>query len=126
MSASRGRPVKNTLFIQHRAPYGSESAQEQLDALLVAAAFGQKVSVLFQDDGVWQLLAQQEGRALERRTLAAQLQALELYEVNALYVDAVSLAERGLDRNQLALKVDVLEADALQKLFDAQDMLLRF
>ena len=43
--------MKKTLFIQHRAPYGSESPAEQLDALLVAAAFGQKVSVLFQDDG---------------------------------------------------------------------------
>jgi tRNA 2-thiouridine synthesizing protein C len=118
--------VQHTLFIQHRAPYGSESPQEQLDALLVAAAFGQNVSVLFQDDGVWQLLAAQEGRALERRTLAAQLQALELYEVKALYADAASLSERGIDSNQLALNVKILDADALQKLLGAQDMLLRF
>lgn len=126
MSAFRGKPVQNTLFIQHRAPYGSESPQEQLDALLVAAAFGQNISVLFQDDGVWQLLAQQEGRALERRTLAAQLQALELYEVNALYADAASLSERGIDSNQLALNVKILDDDAVQKLLAAQDMLLRF
>ncbi|MDI1302119.1 MAG: sulfurtransferase complex subunit TusC [bacterium] len=118
--------MKHTLFIQHRAPYGSESPQEQLDALLVAAAFGQHVSVLFQDDGVWQLLPHQEGRALERRTLAAQLQALELYEVKALYVDAASLAERGIDSGQLALNVQVLDAAALQKLLSAQHMLLRF
>lgn len=126
MSASRGKPVQHTLFIQHHAPYGSESAQEQLDALLVAAAFGQKVSVLFQDDGVWQLLPQQEGRALERRTLAAQLQALELYEVNMLYADAASLSERGLDSSQLALNVQVLDAVALKKLLSEQNMLLRF
>jgi len=118
--------VKHTLFIQHHAPYGSESPQEQLDALLVAAAFGQKVSVLFQDDGVWQLLPQQEGHALERRTLAAQLQALELYEVNALYADAASLAERGLDQSRLALNVQVLDAAALKKLLGDQDLLLRF
>jgi tRNA 2-thiouridine synthesizing protein C len=118
--------MKSTLFIQHRAPYGSESPQEQLDALLVAAAFGQKISVLFQDDGVWQLLPQQEGRALQRRTLGAQLQALELYEVNALYVDAASLAERGLHIEQLALKVVPLQAEALQELFAVQDMVLRF
>lgn len=118
--------MKHTLFIQHRAPYGSESAQEQLDALLVAAAFGMRISVLFQDDGVWQLLPQQEGRALERRTLGAQLQALELYDVKALYVDAASLSERGLDQLPLALNVQVLNAPALQTLLAGQDLLLRF
>lgn len=118
--------MKQTLFIQHRAPYGSESAQEQLDALLVAAAFGQKVSVLFQDDGVWQLLPAQQGRALERRTLGAQLQALPLYEIDRLYVDAASLQERRLQAAQLALAVEVLDADALKQLLAQQDMVLRF
>lgn len=118
--------MKNTLFIQHRAPYGSESAQEQIDALLVAAAFGQIVSVLFQDDGVWQLLAQQEGRALERRTLGAQLQALELYDIKAIYVDAASLAERGLPPDQLLLQAVPVDKKSLQKLLAAQDLVLRF
>lgn len=118
-------PLKRSLFIQHRAPYGSESGQESLDALLVAAAFGQQVSLLFQDDGVWQLLGGQQGRALERRTLGAQLQALELYEVERLYVDAASLQERHLTPEQLALKVEVLDAEGLQRLLNQQDMVLR-
>lgn len=118
--------MKRTLFIQHRAPYGSESPQEQVDAQLVAATFGLGVSVLFQDDGVWQLLPRQDGKPLERRTLGAQLQALELYEVRGLYVDAASLAERGLEPGQLALPATVLDAPALATLIADHDLVLRF
>lgn len=118
--------MKKTLFIQHRAPFGSESPQEQLDALLVCAAFGQQVSVLFQDDAVWQLLPAQQGKPLGKRTLGAQLQALELYEVKALYADAASLTERGLSAEKLALPVTVLDSATLQTLLAEQDMVLRF
>lgn len=118
--------MKKTLFIQHRAPFGSESPQEQLDALLVCAAFGQQVSLLFQDDGVWQLLAEQQGKSLGKRTLGAQLQALELYEVKALYADAASLHERGLSAENLALPVTLVDRTALQALLAEQDMVLRF
>lgn len=118
--------MKRPLFIQHRAPYGSESPQEQVDAQLVAATFGLRVSVLFQDDGVWQLLSQQDGRALGRRSLGAQLQALDLYDVRELFVDAASLAERGLDAAPLALPAKVLDADGVRALIAEHDLVLRF
>ncbi len=118
--------MKKTLFIQQRSPFGSESPQEQLDALLVCAAFGQEVSVLFQDEGVWQLLPAQSGRTLQKRTLAAQLQALELYEVKALFADAEALRARGLAPEDLALPVTVLDAEGVQALLARQDFLLRF
>jgi tRNA 2-thiouridine synthesizing protein C len=118
--------MKHVLFIQHRAPYASESPQEQIDALLVAATFGLRVSVLFQDDGVWQLLSQQDGKLLERRTLGAQLQALELYEINSLYVDAASLDERGLSLGDLDLPVQALDDTGLRDLLAGHDLVLRF
>lgn len=118
--------MKRTLFIQHCAPYGNESPQEQIDALLVAATFGLKVSVLFQDDGVWQLLSQQDGKLLERRTLGAQLQALELYDVHAFYVDAASLDERGLEVGALTLPVRVLDEPGVRALIAEHELVLRF
>lgn len=118
--------MKKTLFIQHQAPYGSESPSETLDAALVCAAFGQSVSLLFQGDGVWQLLPEQQGQVLERKTLIAQLGALPLYDVNAIYADAESLRERGLGPDQLGLPVTLLESGALRDLLAAQDAVLRF
>ncbi|MDO8269011.1 MAG: sulfurtransferase complex subunit TusC [Moraxellaceae bacterium] len=118
--------MKKILFIQHKAPYGSESPSETLDAALVCAAFGQTVSLLFQGDGVWQLLPEQQGQALERKTLIAQLGALPLYDIEHIYADADSLRERGLEHEQLGLPVTVLEADALRELVATQHSVLRF
>jgi tRNA 2-thiouridine synthesizing protein C len=117
---------RRLLFIQHRPPYSDDSAAETLDALLVVAAFGQQVSVLFQGDGVWQLLANQDGKALGRKTLLSQLQALGLYDVERLYVDHQSLHERTLQPGQLGLPgVVVLEAPGLAALFADHDLVLR-
>lgn len=118
--------MKKTLFIQHRAPYSTESAQEQLDALLVCATFGQTVSVLFQDDGVWQLQAAQAGDVLGKRNLAAQLQILPLYDIQQLYVDAQSLQERGIDPSSLLLPVQPLNTPELKTLLAEQDIVVRF
>lgn len=118
--------MKKTLYIQQHAPFSCESPQEQLDAMLVGAAFGQHISVLFQDEGIWQLLADQNGQPLHKRNLAAQLQALELYEVRDLYVDAQALQARGLSAHELALPVTPLDAGGIQALIADHDFLLRF
>jgi len=117
---------KRLLFIQHRPPYSDDRATELLDALLVAAAFGQTVTVLFQDDGVWQLLREQNGQALERKTLLAQLQALGLYDVERLYVDQQSLQERGLGSLTLGLPATPLAAGEIAPLLAEHDLVLRF
>lgn len=117
--------MKKILFIQHKAPYASESPAEALDAALVCAAFGQPVSLLFQGDGVWQLKSHQQGQALERKTLLAQLGALPLYDIEHLYADAASLRERGLQANALGLAVQVLEADDIRALIATHDHVLR-
>lgn len=118
--------MKKILFIQHTAPYGSESPSETLDAALVCAAFGQPVSLLFQGDGVWQLISHQQGQALERKTLLAQLGALPLYDIEHLYADAASLRERGLQADALGLAVQELEADDIRALIATHDHVLRF
>ncbi len=117
--------MKKILFIQHKAPYGSESPSETLDVALVCAAFGQSVSLLFQGDGVWQLLPEQQGQALDRKTLIAQLGALPLYDIEQVYADAASLRDRGLSAEQLGLPVTLLESEALRELLAAQEAVLR-
>lgn len=118
--------MKPVLFIQHRPPYSGEGPGELLDALLVSAAFGQPVSVLFQDDGVWQLLPEQDGHALERKNLLSQLKALGLYEVDKLYVDTASLQERQLEASALGLEVTPLDAAGVRQLLASHELALRF
>lgn len=113
------------LYIAARAPYGDDRAQELLDALLVAASFGAEVSVLFQDDGVWQLLPGQDGQQLGRRSLGAQLDALPLFEVEQRYADATSLTGRGLTADDLLLPVQVLHGPELAALLASHDQVIR-
>lgn len=113
------------LYIAASDPCTHERAQELLDALLVAASFGAEVSLLFQDDGIWQLLPDQRSDLLGRRSLGAQLDALPLFDVEALYVDAHSLGERNLHAGELRLPVRPLQRDALAALVRAHDQVIR-
>ena len=76
-------------------------AREALDAVLAAAIFEQRVSVLFCGDGVWQLLREQGDYSGADKPLARSLEALPLFGVPELLVDTESLAERGLDPGDL-------------------------
>lgn len=114
------------LFIQHRAPYHGHLALEMLDALLVSAAFGQQPTVLFQGDGLWQLVGPQEPSGLGVKSLAAQLEALPLYDVESILVDEDSLTERGLCAGQLSLPVRVVSRRELRQLLMTHFPVLRF
>lgn len=113
------------LYIAARAPFSNDSAQELLDALLVSAAFGAEVSVLFQDQGVFQLYAGQQGHLLGRKSLDAQLQALPLYDVEQVFVDAHSVHEYGLSPEHFIVPVQILAGSALAELVARADQVIR-
>lgn len=113
------------LFIHHRPPHAGYQSQESLDALLVLAAFGQTPHLLFQGDGVWQLYGRHQGKAFGYAALSAQLQALPLYDIEEIHVDARSLAQRGLDASQLALPVTVLAPEQLADFIRQHRCLIR-
>lgn len=111
------------LYLACRDPYADHRAQELLDALLVAAAFGAEVGVLFEGDGVWALHPDQHPMA--RSSLGAQLDALPLYDVTALHVLASDLAARGLQASDLRLPVQVHAPADLPALIAAHDQVIR-
>ena len=47
--------IKKFLYMNRRAPYGTVYALESLEVVLIGAAFDQDVSLVFMDDGVYQL-----------------------------------------------------------------------
>lgn len=118
--------MSHPLFIQHRAPFDGHGAAELLDALLVSAAFGQNPAVLFLGDGVWQLLGPQQPAALGCKSLAAQLEALPLYDVTGLLVEEESLRARGLEAAQLVLPVRTVPRAALRELLATHHPVVRF
>ena len=87
---------KKFLYINRKAPYGTIYALESLEVVLIGAAFEQDVSLAFIDDGVYQLMANQDTAAVGMKNFSKTYRALGDYEVRKLYVEKESLAERGL------------------------------
>jgi tRNA 2-thiouridine synthesizing protein C len=94
---------KKLLYLYRRAPHGTIYAWETLQTVLVGAAFEQEVSLLFVDDGVYQLLKGSDTQATGMKNFMPIYRVLGDYEVQRLYVDQNSLAERGLTATDLCV-----------------------
>ena len=117
---------KSFLIVNRRGPYGSSHAREALDIALMASVFNQKVSLLFMDDGVYQLLANQDTTGIEQKNLAQTLPMLEMYEVKDVYVEQSSLQARNLCMTDLIISAQALDSDGAGKLMASHDVVLGF
>jgi len=116
--------VKRFCYINRKAPYGTVYAHEMLETVLIAAAFEQDVSVVFLDDGVYQLKKEQDTKDLGMKNFSPTFRALDGYDVEKLYVEKESLAARGLTEEDLVVDVEVLDSKALGEIIDAQDVVI--
>ena len=118
--------VKKFMFINRRAPYGTVYALEALEVALISAAFDQDISMVFLDDGVYELVKGQHTKAIDVKNFSPAYRALEGYDIEKLYVDADSLAARGLTADNLLVPVEVLSAAQMAELMDEQDVVISF
>lgn len=118
--------IKKFMYVNRKAPYGTIYALESLEVVLIAAAFEQDVSMAFLDDGVYQIKKGQDTKAIGMKNFSPTYRALEGYDVEKLYVEAESLAERGLSEDDLLVPVEVMSRAALAELMDQQDVILSF
>jgi len=93
--------VKKFMYVNRRAPYGTIYAWESLEVVLIGAAFDQDVSLLFMDDGVFQLTKGQDTTGIGMKNFSPTYRTLGDYEVKSIYVDGDSLAARGLTQDDL-------------------------
>ena len=120
-------PAKKLLFISRHAPYGSSLAKDALDAILASSAYDQQLSLLFMDDGVFQLLNNQITAEIAQKSFSSILPVLPLYEINSIYVHYESLKKRQITINELVLDgVQVIDSTAICSLLAQQDQLLSF
>lgn len=117
---------KSFLIISRRPPYGSSHARDALDTALTTAVFEQPVAVLFQGDGVFQLLKGQEPGGVRQKNLSATLSALPMYDIERLYVCARAMAQRGLNPDDLVLPVEVLDDAGIAGLIRNHDVVMNF
>ena len=118
--------MKKFMFVNRKAPFGTIHALESLEVVLIAATFDQDVSLVFVDDGVYELVKGQNSKAIGIKNHSPSYRALEGYDVEKLYVERESMEERGLGEDDLLVPVEVLSSAEMGELMAAQDVVLSF
>ena len=132
--------TKKFLYINRKAPHGSIYALESLEVVLIGAAFEQDVSLAFVDDGVYQLLRNQDTGDIGTKNFSPTYRALGDYDISKFYVERESLELRGLTQDDLmpltyededddwAEKdaIRVVSSQELGEIIEQQDVLLNF
>ncbi len=121
-----GPKTKKFMFVNRKAPYGTIYALESLEVVLITATFDQDVSLVFIDDGVYQLTRGQQTKDIGIKNFSPSYRALEGYDVEKLYVERHSLEQRGLTEKDLLVPVEVLDTQAMADLMAQQDVVLSF
>jgi tRNA 2-thiouridine synthesizing protein C len=111
---------RRILFVVSQPPLRGALTRELLDAVLVAGVFEQRVTLLFVDDGVYQLL----DNGLVGGNIARNFRALPSYDIDAVWVDRAALAARQLATEDLVLPVRVAGRAAIRRLVAAQDAVI--
>lgn len=116
--------MKRYLFVMRQLPHNSSRVQETLDQLLTTAAFDQSVSLLFMDDGVFQLKSDQNSEFMTMRNTAAMFLSLELYGITQVYVEIESLTTRGLAQDDLIMPVQALSRSVVHDFIQQHDIVI--
>ncbi len=114
--------VRRFMYVNRRAPYGTIYALECLEVVLVAAAFDQDVSVVFVDDGIYQLKKDQDTTGIGMKNFSKTYRALDDYDVEKIYVEKES--KRGLTADDLIIPVEVVAAEKLRGIMAQQDVVI--
>ena len=132
--------TKKFMYVNRKAPYGTIYAWESLEVVLIGAAFDQDCSLVFVDDGVYQLVKGQDTTELGIKNFSPTYSALGDYDIKKVYVEKESLEARGLTIDDLQHLVwededdDWAEKDSiilvtkeeLAQVIDEQDIVLSF
>lgn len=116
--------IKRFMYVNRKAPYGTIYALECLEVVLISAAFDQDVSVVFMDDGVCQLMKNQDPAAIGMKNFSKTYGALDDYDVEKIYVEKESLDARGLTTDDLVIPVEVMTAEDLREVMAQQDVVI--
>ena len=132
--------TKRFLYVNRKAPHGTIYALESLEVVLIGAAFEQEVTLAFVDDGVYQLLQNQDTSAIGTKNFTPTYRALGDYDVNRIFVERESMEFRGLTKDDLMPltwededddyaekdSVHVVSSAELAEIIEQQDVILNF
>ena len=102
-------------FLFRTAPHGNAISREGLDALLAATAFcdEEEIGIFFVDDGVLNLLDEQNPELLLQKDFIRTFKLLDLYDIEQRFVCADSLDQYNLQTEQLIISAEKIDRTSL-------------
>ena len=105
--------TKHFLFVLRKPSYDGIYAQEMLDIILTTAAFEQEVNILLLDDAIFHLKANQNAQNSGYKNTTTLFDLFPTMDINLLFVESESMAERGLIPEMLTQSVQFQSRDTL-------------
>lgn len=109
-----------------KPPYADDDARLALDMVMIAVSLDLDVQVLFQGDGVLQLLPLNANALQVKNPLAKYPVLTDIFEISSLYGCAQSVTERQLDSSNFTLPVTILPANEFQARLNLATKVVRF
>ena len=114
------------LIISTQAPYVTSAAQDALEAALAASNVGVDVTFVFAQQGLYQLLGDQDSTCVQRKSIEKQINVLPLYDIDAVYYIAEDMTDRKLSRQALTSTAESIDTNKFNELCAASTAILRF
>ncbi len=97
-----------TNIVISQAAFSGASFKEAIDLALVTAAFDQKITLIFVDEGIFNLIANQNATPIADITHTDILNGLEYYDIDEIWVEKESLQQAGVSPEQLIASVSLV------------------
>lgn len=125
------------MIVIRKAPHGTIYVQEAIEVMFIMASFDMDLSIVFLDDGVNALKTGQDTKQLGIKGFSASLGALMDWDVNQVFADQQSLADRNILKGQLLsigqhedteeiMYPKIIDTQMLNTMMKNQDSILSF
>lgn len=115
-------------FLFRTSPHGTSISREGLDAILAATAFCEPndIGIFFIDDGVLNLIDNQQPEIIQQKDFIRTFKLLDLYDVEQRFICTASLHKFKLDNRELILSCEKIDRSLLLEKLNQAEKLFTF
>ncbi|AKA46568.1 TPA: sulfurtransferase complex subunit TusC [Haemophilus influenzae] len=115
-------------FLFRTSPHGTSISREGLDAILAATAFCEPndIGIFFIDDGVLNLIDNQQPEIIQQKDFIRTFKLLDLYDVEQRFICTASLQKFKLDNRELILSCEKIDRSLLLEKLNQAEKLFTF
>ena len=115
-------------FLFRTSPHGTSISREGLDAILAATAFCEPndIGIFFIDDGVLNLIDNQQPEIIQQKDFIRTFKLLDLYDVEQRFICTASLQKFTLDNRELILSCEKIDRSLLLEKLNQAEKLFTF